>query len=219
MANPLAIAQFDQSYLDLIQAIQEAGGECSVETENELSFLVANMIRNVDSYIEAQRHFKSLIEYCDEMKDKFTKKKAAVEKEIDRFKSAMLLHMDAVAQCDAKGKLLQGELGKVRLMSLDVISEETHAEDLPAKYQSQTITLKGLTRAEADTLLAEIMKKYPAAIVTSMDKKALLADMKNELDGEDIAGEIRREMQKGQVYRTDNIPGAVMRVSRFPRIF
>ena len=213
MPNPLNIIKFDQQYIDLLDQIADAGGELTDETEKALDHLAKRQTEKHENYILAMEHFKATVESFKVIETTFKKRRLSLEKEIDRWKMAMLGHLD-----NMETKLIETELGKIRGMGIKVIESDPWPEQVDPKYVTVNVTFVGKGFEEIKSFLDAQGFEWRSE-GAKVDKKALLDDLKIDFDSLPLNEQKRLEdeMWKGERYSSDKVPGVAMTISRFPR--
>jgi len=216
MPNPLSLTKFDQSYLDLLEQLEDSEGELTPEMEEKLNTLTAIQVKNVETYILSIKHFDATIAAMKELEGKFRQKRLSIEKEKDRWKIQMIQHLDTFGY---KTKMVC-EIGKVNAQGKKKIAEDIRVEDLEPKYLIIDIRVRDIERNELERKLASEDIKV-TLIKEQVDKEMLLDDMMSLLK-QKYAHEIEQieqEMWEGLIYTDERIPGGRMTVSKFPRIY
>lgn len=135
MSNPYALFKLDGEYSELIQSIEESGGEITPEQEAELDRLTALQVCKADRYKMALDMMDYGEQQCDEWINKFRAKKAAIGRERDRWQRAMLEHMDSLGI-----DLIEGELSKTRIMESESVAADV--TKIPEQYRRTKITVE-----------------------------------------------------------------------------
>ncbi len=135
MSNPYALFKLDGEYSELIQSIEESGGEITPEQEAELDRLTAMQVCKADHYKMALDMMEFGEKQCDQWIERFRNKKAAIGRERDRWQKAMLEHMDSLGI-----DLIEGELSKTRIMETESVEADT--AKLPEQYRRTKITIE-----------------------------------------------------------------------------
>ena len=151
MPNPLKLVELDNEYLDLVEQLQEAEGVLSADLERRLDEITAMQVQKADTYIMAMKNFEAISIKVDEMKQKFMRQLNAIKREQERWKDAMLLHLEQTKQ-DA----VQGEFGKVRKMFSQKVDDDIRPEDIDQKYLRYSIVISGVSLEMVEKLFADL---------------------------------------------------------------
>ena len=217
MYNPLIIAHFDQRYLELVAQLEENEGELTPALEVELDELALKQVQSAEYYIKAMKHFDATEAAYDEIIDKFKKKKASISNEKDRWKRAMLMHQDNI-----ETNVLECEIGKVRLMGTQKLSDNVFPEDLPEEFSNYEIKFSNVPLDELKEKLKEVgLDKHYITHTTSFKKKEATDTVKAEIKALPVEEQeqIKADMYDGKDFESKTVSGARLTVSKYVRIF
>lgn len=161
--NPFSLFQWDNEYLAVLKQVEEQDGVITDEQNALLNDMSRKLVESSDKYIGLMSLMNNAENQIDEWIEKWQKKKSALARERDRFKSAMVQHASALG-VDS----LPAEQGKVRIMeSKSVVVSD--ASLLPQQFQRTKITVEPDKKAIKEAIesgqdvrgAAIETKKYP----------------------------------------------------------
>ena len=212
MPNPLKLVELDNEYLDLVEQLQEAEGVLSADLERRLDEITAMQVQKADTYIMAMKNFEAISIKVDEMKQRFMRQLNAIKREQERWKDAMLLHLEQTRQ-----DFVIGEFGRVRKMFSQKVDDDVRPEDIDQKYLRYSIVISGVSLEMVEKLFIG----FDHRVSVDIDKQQILADLRAELNvmPKPIQEKVKQGMAKGEPFAPENIPGARMTVTKFVRVF
>ena len=148
----LTLWQLDANYVELLNKLEENGGELTEELEQQLNEAISHIVTKQDSYIKVIDTLDTLEYQAKHWRDKFDRKIKGYQNQKERLKDALIYHFHAIGQTE-----LAGELGKIKLMKAFKVGE-IDLDELPEKYKDL------ITEVKVDRqLLLSDLKQGPVA--------------------------------------------------------
>lgn len=159
MANPLALFEFDNDYLQILQKVEDQGGEITPEQEKLLDAIAAQQVQATGRYIELMSSIKHGEAYIDEWIAKWQHKKDQLQREKERWQAAMLQHCE---QMDVTVE--KAENGLVRVMkseSVEITGDvpRLYCRYIPEKYEPDKKAIKAAIEDGAPVDFARIVTR------------------------------------------------------------